>query len=74
MGYLTQNLQLDPSEAKIILAKDYSGTIKRDLPNYLKDFSEVKKKNPAMSSVENSIITSPKRQMRQLQSKDFGPS
>ena len=72
--YLTQNLQLDPSEAKIILAKDYSGTIKRDLPNYLKDFSEVKKKNPAMSSVENSIITSPKRQMRHLQSKDFGPS
>ena len=72
--YLTQNLQLDPSEAKIILAKDYSGTIKRDLPNYLKDFSEVKKKNPAMSSVENSLITSPKRQMRHLQSKDLESS
>ena len=42
--YLTQNLQLDPTDAKVILVGDYTGSVKRDLPNYLKDYSESKKK------------------------------
>ncbi len=65
--YLTQNLQMDPAEAKIILVKDYSGTVKRDLPNYLKDFSEHKKKEADLPPSHQSV---PKRQLKHLQAKD----
>ncbi len=66
--YLTQNLHLGAAEAKVILVKDYTGTVKRDLPNYLKDFSESRKNegSPSLTS------TLPKRQLKHLQAKDLG--
>ena len=72
--YLTQTLQLDPTEAKAILVKDYTGSVKRDLPNYLKDFTEGKKREVLSTSQEkdsaNSTSTAPKRQLKHMQSKD----
>ncbi len=69
--YLTQNLQLDPSEAKIILVSDYTGSVKRDLPHYLKDYSEGKKKEATVTSFENSELTVPKRQQKHLKTKEL---
>jgi radical SAM superfamily enzyme YgiQ (UPF0313 family) len=59
--YLTENLGVSKEQAREILVKDYSGPVKRDLPNYLKGdvAAELVKNIKSSSSI-------PKRQQRHL--------
>lgn len=63
--YLTENLNQDQAIARKILSSDYSGPVKRDLPNYLKENLE-----PS----DRKIVSGPslpKRQQKHLASKNI---
>jgi radical SAM superfamily enzyme YgiQ (UPF0313 family) len=72
--YLSEALALDQQQARQILRQDYTGSIKRDLPNFLKEEMELnrKKKNEGIETSPSQKIL--KRQFKHSVTKDLAPS
>jgi len=64
--YLTQRLEVDPEVAKKALIEDYTGTVKRDVPSFLKTYAPKKtgRNSPSQSSIPLAAL--PVRQKRHL--------
>lgn len=64
--YFTEYLRLDLSEARSLLVSDYSGSVKRDIPRFLRE--DLKKSTPEVFLVRSSL---PKRQAKHSSEKSL---